>query len=839
MHDTLHLHYVGASGAGKRTNLAWIQERGAAAAKGGLTLDLGRLGGVPATITVTAGGLDGLSQARLDGVVVVCDSSPTQLPANRRACEAVWRALEGRSGPPLPVVLQWNKRDLDDLIPLPELERRLNPRHVPAFPACARAGEGVLPTLGALVGMVLAQRNHSPVQQDLSRTVIEELELPGLDLPPTADLHVGAHVGPCQIISKLGEGGMGAVYLARHANLGKQVVVKTLKPALARDPRRVRRFFLEARAAARLEHPHIVAVKDVGTTREGLHYIVMQHVEGDDLRRRVAERGPLAPAPALQVVLAVAQALEALHAAGIVHRDVKSENVVVTPAGGVKLIDFGLAKDLRAQANLTRAGALIGTPAYMAPEIGRVVDIDGRVDIYSLGLTFYQLLTGLQPFDGFTLHAVILGRARLFPPSDVVPDLDPAYTRLLERMLAWDRDQRYPSAQALLADMRALQAGKPLVAPCPGARVFDLAVARKALGRDPRPIPPTLVPGAEPVTREVRRDPTPRLAAPPEGAVTRVEPGPSLGAESPSTHRLGRYLVLGELERGLDFVVFRCWDPDALRHVRLRRVEGAAEVSPDGLRELRDAARFQHPRSPRFLGHEPLGDSRLLITDDVGARPLSDLLNVGGPVDAGALARAAADVARTLACLHDLGHVHGGVRPHSLGIDASGRGALLDADLAALRRGQGARSSARLGDDSCAPPECRSGRRPTPRSDVFALGAALAALLPAQETRLARDLEAICLRAREPRPEGRYGDMHAFADDLLRALRGEVPRAHPWRHRVRTIASRAGALPPWARVAGAAMAVALVAALHTAWSQARLAEAKTVRLKAVLSGLEK
>jgi len=331
----------------------------------------------------------------------------------------------------------------------------------------------------------------------------------GEPIPPCDpdDPVIGQTVGGCVIRAKLGEGGMGAVYVARHATLGKDVVVKVLKPAYAQNRRRVERFFLEARAAARMEYPNIVQIQDLGTNDRGLHYIVMQFVDGTNLAERVRDQGPHEWREAARIVAAVARALAVLHDAGMVHRDVKAENVVVTRTGDVKLIDFGLVKDLNADLNLTRHGALVGTPVYMAPEVGRVERLDGRADLYSLGLTFYYLLTGRPPFEGCEVHDVIFGRARLQKPETLNPGVTPGVRRVLDRMCARRREERYPDARTLVQDLETLlEGGLPTTRATPLTNdelpwaVTPSKGNKKPSGKAPlvapNAIPPTIPPAA-------------------------------------------------------------------------------------------------------------------------------------------------------------------------------------------------------------------------------------------------------------------------------------------------------------------------------------------------------
>ncbi|MBX3472118.1 MAG: serine/threonine protein kinase [Planctomycetes bacterium] len=283
---------------------------------------------------------------------------------------------------------------------------------------------------------------------------------------PDQDPLIGEVIGGCTINAKIGAGGMGAIYLAHHEALRKDVVVKILPPESAANPRTVERFFREARAAAKLEHPNIVQVQDVGTTERNLHYIIMQYIDGSNLEEKIQAAGRHTPQEATRIVLEIARGLQTAHRAGVIHRDIKAENILITQAGQVKLTDFGLAKDLNSELKLTADGAMIGTPLYMAPEIGRVKEIDGRVDIYSLGVTYYYLLTGVQPFRGFSALEILSAKAhdKLRPPEEVVPDLPDEFRRVLGKMLEKDRDQRYRDMDALIRELEALDRGFPIEA---------------------------------------------------------------------------------------------------------------------------------------------------------------------------------------------------------------------------------------------------------------------------------------------------------------------------------------------------------------------------------------
>ncbi|MEZ6188089.1 MAG: serine/threonine-protein kinase, partial [Planctomycetota bacterium] len=284
-----------------------------------------------------------------------------------------------------------------------------------------------------------------------------------------ADHLIGMRIAGCLINGKIGQGGMGAIYKAHHEALQKEVVVKILPPDSAANPRTVERFFREARAAARLEHPNIVQVQDVGTTDRGLHYIVMQFIEGQNLEEKMQAEGRQEPLNAVRMVKQVAMGLRVAHAAGVIHRDIKAENILIDSAETAKVTDFGLAKDLNSELKLTADGAMIGTPLYMAPEIGRVKQIDGRVDIYSLGVTFYYLLTGVQPFRGFSALEILSAKAhdKLKPPEQYFPEIPTRFRNVLGKMLEKDRDQRYPDIDHLINDLEALERDLPLDLPEP------------------------------------------------------------------------------------------------------------------------------------------------------------------------------------------------------------------------------------------------------------------------------------------------------------------------------------------------------------------------------------
>jgi tRNA A-37 threonylcarbamoyl transferase component Bud32 len=390
---------------------------------------------------------------------------------------------------------------------------------------------------------------------------------PEVAADPDYDKLVGQMLdGRYHVQKKIGEGGMGVVFAARHAVIERPLAIKVLKREVMRDTATIRRFVQEAKAASRIGHPNIVDVTDFGTTPDGMTYSVMEYVSGQTLGAALRHDAPLPMPRAVRIAAQIARALGAAHDKGIVHRDLKPENVFLVDRDGrpdfVKIVDFGIAKvaPLPGQSSneprLTRAGSVFGTPEYMAPEqaAGRV-DTDGRVDIYALGVILYEMVTGRVPHKGDsmvrTLAMQMLDPA--LPPSKVRPDLaiSPELEALILTALAKKREQRFQTMGELLAALDGLQTpvglsvtGSPvyaLVSLPPGAAMPVPVTPAPVAAAVPSPVPATPLPVPVPTT------PVPGLA-PQEKPITLEHTAP--GVRGPGERRTWPVLLLFALILG-------------------------------------------------------------------------------------------------------------------------------------------------------------------------------------------------------------------------------------------------------------------------------------------------
>ncbi len=267
-----------------------------------------------------------------------------------------------------------------------------------------------------------------------------------------------------KILGKLGSGAMAVVYKANQISLNRTVAIKLLPKRFSENPEYVKRFYKEGQAAGKLHHNNIVQAIDVGEAG-GYHFFVMEFVEGQTIAEDLTDGGVFKEPKALDIVIQVAQALEHAHGLGLIHRDVKPKNIMITPDQGIKLADMGLARETTdLETAESEKGKAYGTPYYIAPEqIRGAIDIDGRADIYGLGATFYHMVTGRVPFmadDSAEIMKKHL-RERLIPPDHINTSLSAGASEVIEIMMAKRKEDRYENAQELLVDLEALRNGQP------------------------------------------------------------------------------------------------------------------------------------------------------------------------------------------------------------------------------------------------------------------------------------------------------------------------------------------------------------------------------------------
>jgi eukaryotic-like serine/threonine-protein kinase len=282
---------------------------------------------------------------------------------------------------------------------------------------------------------------------------------PVSNAPPPTDL-TGRTLGDFQLIRRLGQGGMGHVYLARQLSLKRQVAVKILRTDLAANVTALQRFQQEAEAVARITHANIVQVYSIDQD-DGLHYMALEYVEGRNLRDFINRKGPPDLAVALTIMRQVAAALQRASELGFVHRDIKPENILLTKRGEVKVADFGLSRcfDSEQPLNITQSGVTMGTPLYMSPEQVQGHAVDPRSDIYSFGITCYHMLAGEPPFKGQTPFEVALQHVQneALPLTEIRPDLPADLCAVVHKMMAKKPEHRYQTGREVLRDLNRLK----------------------------------------------------------------------------------------------------------------------------------------------------------------------------------------------------------------------------------------------------------------------------------------------------------------------------------------------------------------------------------------------
>jgi serine/threonine protein kinase len=380
----------------------------------------------------------------------------------------------------------------------------------------------------------------------------------------TFDPMLGLLVGSYRVAALLGSGGMGRVYRAVHPSIGSRVAIKVLRAEVAEHRDVVERFFAEARAVNHIQHPNIVAVLDAGRLEDDRPYILMELLEGESLAAML-ERGPLSLPEVARIGGEVLAALDAAHRAGVVHRDIKPDNVFVAGDGRVKVLDFGIAKlqpELRGGAPTTATGAVLGTPHYLAPEQVSGGPIDGRADLYAVGAVLFDAATGRPPFDAPTPYQLLRMHISEPPPRPrgLRPDMSPAFERLILHALAKDPRDRPASAAELAAELARV----------PTASIPDwLAVAPTDPSEDDPPRTDTI--DAPPLLDESSGAPT--VAA---GNAFALAPPPTL--RMPEPRRIGGWIVGGVLALGVCAAGSAWWLLPGAEETRAEPMEAPPET---------------------------------------------------------------------------------------------------------------------------------------------------------------------------------------------------------------------------------------------------------------------
>ncbi len=295
-----------------------------------------------------------------------------------------------------------------------------------------------------------------------------------------------------EILSVLGQGGMGAVYKVRDRAIDAFAALKVIRPEMANQPEVLQRFKQELILARQVTHKNVIRIHDLGEA-DGVKFITMDFVEGRDLASLIRERGKFPPDEAAGIIAQVCRALEAAHGEGVVHRDLKPQNVMLDKHGRVKVMDFGIARSTEAVGGMTQTGAMIGTPEYMSPEQARGQHVDARSDLFSLGIIFYEMLTGQTPFHAETMMATIFRRTQetARPPAELEPEIPQQINDAVVKCLATDREQRFQSASEFLAALgcegttavgTSLPAGTGFPASGPGTGVVGTSAGTSTAG---------------------------------------------------------------------------------------------------------------------------------------------------------------------------------------------------------------------------------------------------------------------------------------------------------------------------------------------------------------------
>jgi WD40 repeat protein/serine/threonine protein kinase/tetratricopeptide (TPR) repeat protein len=641
-------------------------------------------------------------------------------------------------------------------------------------------------------------------------------------------------IGNYELLEEIGKGGMGIVYKARQVNLNRIVALKRILAGEHAGAETVARFRVEAEAAARLQHPHIVQIHEVGE-HAGHPYLVLEYVDGGSLAEKLA--GTPQPArQAAQWVETLARAMHYAHQRGIIHRDLKPANVLVTADGTLKITDFGLAKLLGAQGvNRTGSGAILGTPSYMAPEQaqGQTRAIGPVVDVYALGAILYETLTGRPPFKAATVWDTLqqVVSEEVVPPSrlqlTVPADLETICLKCLEK----EPGQRYANAEALAEDLRRFLAGEPISTIPIGEKEWLERWARRAgyelmeeLGRGVmsvvykarqvslnRLVALKIVRAWDRQPSPVRLHITTHTAGQPKREVHRIDP--SVLDQLREVHRIDPS-VLDQPAKlahhlGIEENLARFYGSVIRDHLASGQDFSSAAVSRRFRVEAEVVAQMQHPHIVQIYDFGERNDVAFFSMELMEGGNLTQRL-ANTPQPARQAAQMMEILAQAVHYAHERGVVHRDLKPANVLLTADGTAKITDFGLVKLLKqdpDEVETEGTIVGTPNYMAPEQAGGRRREvgPAADVYALGAILYETLTGRppfkgetpldtleqvrtqepvpprrlQPKVPRDLETICLKCLQKEPRKRYATAEDLADDLRLFLDGKPIRARP------------------------------------------------------------
>jgi serine/threonine protein kinase/tetratricopeptide (TPR) repeat protein/TolB-like protein len=514
---------------------------------------------------------------------------------------------------------------------------------------------------------------------------------------PYAPVEEGAILGErYEILKRLGEGGMGAVYKARDHELDRLVALKVIRPELAGHPDILRRFKQELILARQVTHKNVVRIFDLGTA-DGRKFITMDYIEGRDLKSILLERGKLPPDEVVPIFQQICRGLEAAHVEGVVHRDLKPQNIMLDQTGRVWLMDFGLARSME-MAGLTRTGVLMGTPDYMSPEQARAEKVDARSDLFSLGIIVYEMLIGQLPFQAETLMAKLLQRVqqRATPVTEIDPSIPAPLGAAVGKCLEPKVANRYQSVREILDDLSGN--------------------AQATVAQGTLPMQGTQMTSAGSIASAI----SPQASS---ISLTELGPGSQFGP---------RYRIESEIGEGGMGKVFKAYDIDLDRTVALKLVRPELAKDASSLQrfkqELLLASSISHRNVLRIHDLGDVGGLKFISMAYVQGMDLHELIAKMGKLPTERVLNIAKQLASALEAAHTEGVVHRDLKPRNVLITVDdhvcvsdfGLAKSLDAETTAMTR-----AGEVLGTPRYMSPEQAESKAADHRSDLYSLGVIL------------------------------------------------------------------------------------------------------------------